>query len=83
MVVSATNTGPVKFVNTAFWGPCDSVARLYGSGTVSFTSCEFVQWDDKYHRGSPAIAAYGGNLIVNVSLRLCVLCVCVCDVRVV
>lgn len=64
VVVSASNTGPVQFVNTAFWGPTNSVARLYGTGTVSFQSCTFVNWDQVHHDGTAAIRSFDGNLIV-------------------
>lgn len=64
VVVSGTNTGPVKFVDSSFWGPDAQVANVGGSGTTSFSSCEFVQWDliDKTPR--PAITANSGNLIL-------------------
>eukprot|EP00052_Salpingoeca_macrocollata_P018050 m.147901 g.147901 ORF g.147901 m.147901 type:complete len:467 (-) comp20583_c0_seq5:166-1566(-) len=67
VVVSATNTGPVQFVNTAFWGPSDHIARLYGTGTTTFSACTFVQWDLMYHNGSAAIELYDGNLILTSS----------------
>jgi hypothetical protein len=64
VVVGASNSGPVKFVDSSFWGPSDSIARLSGTGTTSFVSCEFVQWDQRYNKGSPAIDAEAGNLIL-------------------
>ena len=66
VVVNAGNTGPVRFVDCSFWGPSDSIARLYGTGVTSFESCEFVQWDDKYQKGSPAIDAQAGSIILMV-----------------
>jgi len=61
--VAATNTGVVRFVNCAFWGPCDQVAKLAGRGTLGFADCTFVQW------GGPAgdhaaLQAAGGTLLV-------------------
>ncbi|EGD73188.1 hypothetical protein PTSG_12225 [Salpingoeca rosetta] len=64
VVVSPSNTGPVKFVTSSFWGPTDSIARLQGSGTTTFSSCSFVQWDLAMARGTSAILAEGGNTIV-------------------
>eukprot|EP00759_Apiculatamorpha_spiralis_P053476 PhF_6_TR6212/c0_g1_i1/m.9357 len=64
VLTTSANTGPLKFVDTSFWGPTDAVARLEGSGTTTFSSCEFVQWDDQFGKGSPAIVANAGSLIV-------------------
>ena len=74
MIVSASNTGPVKFVDSSFWGPADANAKLYGSGVTTFESCEFVQWDLKNKNGAPSIQAYGGGLIVQVTARWTRLC---------
>eukprot|EP00055_Hartaetosiga_balthica_P006637 m.21294 g.21294 ORF g.21294 m.21294 type:complete len:478 (-) comp5337_c0_seq1:33-1466(-) len=63
VVVGSSNTGPVKFVTSSFWGPTDSIARLQG-GTTTFSACVFVQWDLALKRGSPAIAIDGGHAIV-------------------
>ena len=74
VIVSASNTGPVKFVDSSFWGPADANAKLYGSGVTTFESCEFVQWDLKNKNGAPSIQAYGGGLIVQVTARWTRLC---------
>jgi len=63
VLVSPSNVGAVKFVNTAFWGKTDSIADLSGSGTVSFVSCTFVEWDLVFKSGSPAIIAREGLLM--------------------
>ena len=42
--VETTNSGSVRFVNCAFWGPCNQIARIAGKGTVGFGDCSFVQW---------------------------------------
>jgi hypothetical protein len=45
VVVGPAHRGSVRFVNCAFWGPCNQIARLAGAGTVGFSDCTFVQWD--------------------------------------
>jgi len=45
VVVTASNAGAVRFVNTAFWGPSNHIARVSGSGSVGFGDCIFSQWD--------------------------------------
>ena len=61
--VGTNNTGSVRFVNSAFWGPCNQIAKIAGKGTVSFSDCNFVHWDRK-KEGRHAIQAEGGNLVV-------------------
>ena len=61
--VKSTHTGSVKFVNCAYWGPCNQIAKIGGRGTVSFGDCTFVQWDGK-KEGRHAIQAEGGSLVV-------------------
>ncbi len=61
--VRPSNTGVVRVVNCAFWGPCHQSARVAGRGTVGFSDCTFVQWDAK-QEGRPAIRAAGGTLLV-------------------
>ncbi len=61
--VAATHTGSVRFVSSAFWGPCNQIARLAGSGTVGFSDCTFVQWDRK-REGRHALQAASGTLLV-------------------
>jgi len=64
MVRAGTNnTGSVRFVNSAFWGPCNQIAKIAGKGTVGFSDCTFVHWDRK-KEGRHAIQAEGGNLLV-------------------
>ena len=43
--VESANFGSVRFVNCAFWGPCNQIAKVSGHGTVGFSDCTFVQWD--------------------------------------
>jgi nitrogenase subunit NifH len=61
--VEAANTGSVRFVNCAFWGPCNQIAKIDGRGTVGFTDCTFVQWDRK-KEGRAALQASGGTVMV-------------------
>ncbi len=45
--VEKSNTGSIRFVNCAFWGPCNQIAKIAGKGTVGFSDCTFVQWGGK------------------------------------
>ena len=64
LVVSATNTGAVRVVNSAFWGPSHRIARIEGSGSVGFGDCVFNAWDAG-EKGYAAIAINGtGSLSV-------------------
>ncbi len=60
--VRATNKGVVRISNSAFWGPCNQIARISGSGTVGFSDCTFVQWGKEGDR--PAIQASSGCVLV-------------------
>jgi len=64
VVVSATNTGAVRFVNSAFWGPSNQIAKIAGTGTAGFADCTFSYWD-AVKAGRYAIQAQGGNVFVN------------------
>ena len=61
--VDETHVGCVRFVNCAFWGPCNQIARIAGKGTVGFSDCTFVQWDQK-KEGRHALQATGGTVLV-------------------
>lgn len=61
--VGETNMGSIRFVNCAFWGPCNQIARIAGKGTVGFSDCTFVQWDRK-NEGRHALQVEGGTLLV-------------------
>ena len=61
--VGANNAGSVRFVNSAFWGPCNQVARIAGTGTVGFSDCTFVQWD-RSNEGRPAVQVASGSVVV-------------------
>jgi hypothetical protein len=60
--VHNTNTGVVRISNSAFWGPCNQIAKIGGQGTVGFSDCTFVEWN---HEGDhAAIQASSGSLLV-------------------
>ncbi len=61
--VEKTNTGSVRFVNCAFWGPCNQIAKVAGRGTVGFSDCTFVQWD-RNHEGRHALQIAGGTVLL-------------------
>ncbi|SPE60476.1 conserved exported hypothetical protein [Verrucomicrobia bacterium] len=61
--VEAANSGAVRFVNCAFWGPCNQIAKIAGSGTVGFSDCTFVQWDHK-KEGRCALQVDAGTVLV-------------------
>ena len=64
VLVSESNKGPVVFSSSAFWGPSNNIAQLYGSGTTTFNPCQFVEWDGYAKNGAPGIYARGGNVII-------------------
>jgi len=61
--VGPGNTGSVRFVNCAFWGPCNQIARLAGRGTVGFGDCTFTQWGGS-DGSRAAIQAASGTVLV-------------------
>jgi hypothetical protein len=61
--IGKDNTGSVRFVNCAFWGPCNQVAKIAGTGTVGFGDCTFTQWGGK-DGTRPAIQAQSGTVLV-------------------
>ncbi len=61
--IGTNNVGSVRFVNSAFWGPCNQIAKIAGKGTVGFNDCTFVQWD-RNKEGRHALQVEGGNLSV-------------------
>ncbi len=61
--VGPTNTGSVRFVNCAYWGPCNQIARLAGRGTVGFSDCTFVQWGGK-EKTRAALQVQSGTILV-------------------
>ncbi len=61
--VGETNCGSLRFVNCAFWGPCNQIAKIAGTGTVGFGDCTFVHWDRKTE-GRHALQVESGTVIV-------------------
>lgn len=58
--VLGTNNGVVRFSNSAFWGPCNQIAKIAGQGTVGFSDCTFVEW----HKDHAAIQAASGSVLI-------------------
>lgn len=61
--VEKSHTGTIRFVNCAFWGPCNRNAVVDGFGTVGFSDCTFMQWSHP-KKGLPSIEARGGSILV-------------------
>ena len=57
--VLAGNKGVVRFSNSAFWGPCNQIAKIAG-GTVGFSDCTFVEWK----KDRAAIQVSGGSALI-------------------
>lgn len=60
--VLSTNKGVVRVSNSAFWGPCNQIAKIAGDGTVAFSDCTFVQWEAEGDRA--AIQASSGSVLI-------------------
>ena len=61
--VSPKNTGTVRFNNSAFWGPCNRIAVVEGSGTIGFSDCTFVNWSH-HDLKVPALDLIAGTVLV-------------------
>lgn len=61
--IKASNSGSVRFVNCAFWGPCNQIAKISGKGTVGFGDCTFCEWDHK-KEGRHALQITSGSVLV-------------------
>ena len=60
--VAESHTGSVRFNNCGFWGPCNQIARIKGTGTLGFSDCTFVHWSR--HNDRAAIHSHSGKLLV-------------------
>ena len=63
VLIGPDNSGSVRFENCAFWGPCNQIAKIGGTGTIGFGDCTFVQWDRNLE-GRAAVQADGGTILV-------------------
>ena len=63
VVVGPDNWGTVRFVNCSFWGPNNQIARIAGTGSVSFGDCYLMHYDRRQENRA-AIQATSGRLIV-------------------
>ncbi len=61
--IMQSNRGSIRFSNCAFWGPCNQIAKLAGTGTTGFSDCTFVQWGGK-EKNRPAIQAQSGTVLI-------------------
>ena len=64
VVVKESNGGTVQFQNSSFWGTPYQIARIAGSGSVSFNNCNFLPCRNANGK-VPSIETFGGNLLVN------------------
>ena len=60
--IGPANKGVVRISNSAFWGPCNQIAKIDGQGTVGFSDCTFVQWGKEGDRA--AIQAASGSVLI-------------------
>ena len=61
--VEKTNTGSVRFVNCAFWGRSNQIAKIAGTGTVGFSDCTLAQWGGK-DGSRHAIQVQSGTVLI-------------------
>jgi hypothetical protein len=60
--VRSTNRGVLRISNSAFWGPCNQIAKIAGAGTVGLNDCTFVQWGKEGERA--AIQVSSGSILL-------------------
>ena len=59
--VRDTNSGVIRVSNSAFWGPCNQIAKIGGQGTVGFTFAQWaVQMNAPRSKRPPAVCLCGG-----------------------
>jgi hypothetical protein len=58
--VEETNSGVIRFSNSAFWGPCNQIAKISGTGTVGFSDCTFVEWAEN----RAAVQVQSGSVLI-------------------
>ena len=60
--MTANNTGALRFVSSAFWGPSAAIASVAGTGSVGFSDCVFVTFDAaRNSSATPAAITLTGN----------------------
>ncbi len=62
--VGPRHRGSVRFVNCAFWGPCNRIAVIDGRGTVGFSDCTFMQWGHGEDGDAPAVDVLDGTVLL-------------------
>lgn len=69
VVIGSGNTGPVRFVESSFWGPSATCATIQAgsSGATAFVGCEFVNWDVQGGAQGRAAVYQGGSGPVTIS----------------
>ena len=60
--VGPAHKGVVRISNSAFWGPCNQIAKIGGKGTVGFSDCTFVQWGKQEVRA--AVQVSSGTVLI-------------------
>jgi hypothetical protein len=61
--VTADNSGVVRFVNCAFWGPANRIGVIDGTGTVGFSDCNFHAWG-QHADPTEAFLVKGGSILI-------------------
>jgi hypothetical protein len=62
--VNETNDGTISLTNCGVWGPSDNIARIAGSGHVTFNASNFIHWD-RGNEDRAAINVTGGTVTVS------------------
>ena len=61
--VEAKNRGSIRFVNCAFWGPCNQIAKLTDTEPPGSVTAPWSQWDRK-KEGRHALQVTDGTVLV-------------------
>ena len=62
--LARTPVAALRLTPPPTWNRSSEIARLSGEGTVTFSSCEFVEWDEQAKDGRAAIIAESGSLVL-------------------
>lgn len=63
MEVGSGHTGVVQLGNCSFWGPASQIAKIDGTGSVSFSQCTFLNQGRR--KGAYTIDALSGDLNIS------------------